>query len=106
MIEGLPQKDSNILRALEPLLCSAFESKHRSIVNAAIMLWNSTFGSQATLEYPPCILVALRRLQGIADLQLPSFPKDSEDEVCVIRILRPIALANNSGRLRQINLPR
>ena len=83
MIEGLPQKDSNILRDLEPLLTSAFESKHRSIVNTTITLWNSTFGGQATLEYPPRILVAIRRIQTIADLQLPSFPNDPEDEVCV-----------------------
>lgn len=70
------------------------------------MLWNSTFGSQATLEYPPDILVALRRLQGIADLQLPSFPKDSEGEVCVLWSMRPIVYANHSGRLPPTNLPR
>jgi hypothetical protein len=66
---------------LEPLLCSGLESRHKSIVNQAIRMWNSTFGhSKQTLEYPDRLKQALQRLRPIADLQLPFFPNSLESE--------------------------
>jgi hypothetical protein len=60
------------------------ESKHQSIANSAIALWNSSFGNcQERLEYPERVEKALLRLRPIADLQLPFFPESllSEEPV-------------------------
>jgi len=66
---------------LEPLFCSGLESRHRSIVNQAIRMWNSTFGhSKQTLEYPERLKQALQSLRPITDLQLPFFPNSLESE--------------------------
>ncbi|TVY68796.1 Telomere length regulator protein rif1 [Lachnellula suecica] len=72
---------SKILADLESLVCSGLESKHKSIVNQAIRMWNSTFGlSKEALVYPDRVQDALLRLRPIADLQLPFFPSSLEAE--------------------------
>ncbi|KAI9743639.1 MAG: hypothetical protein M1818_002955 [Claussenomyces sp. TS43310] len=79
-ITRLPQASSDVLHTIETLLCSGLESKHRPIVNATATFWNNTFGSQAELQYPQHVQTALRKLRHAADLQLPSFPENFEDE--------------------------
>jgi len=49
-----------------------------------VTLWNSTFGSEPDLEYPPRVTEAILRLRPIADIQLPSFPDQHGNEVCVL----------------------
>ena len=69
---------------LEFLICSGLESQHKSTVNAAITMWNSSFGScRERLEYPESVQNALLRLRPIADLQLPFFPESLEREQSV-----------------------
>src|ERR1700704_5381705 len=73
---------STILSNLEPLFLSGLESKHRTIVNGAIRLWNATFADcTESLDYPPKIKSALLRLRPVADLQLPFFPESTETDV-------------------------
>ena len=74
---------SKILTSLELLLCSGLESKHRTIVNASIRLWNAIFSDcKDKLEYPTRITKALNRLRSAtaADLQIPFFPETFESE--------------------------
>ncbi|CZR66442.1 uncharacterized protein PAC_16343 [Phialocephala subalpina] len=67
------------LRELEVLICAGLESKHKTIVNSTIGMWNSTFGScEDGLEYPQKAKDALLRLQTVVELQLPHFPKSLE----------------------------
>lgn len=79
----LPQTDSSLLLSLETLICSGFESKHKCTVSAMITLWNSTFGNEPDLEYPPRVTEAVQRLRPIADIRLPSFPYHHEYELYV-----------------------
>jgi hypothetical protein len=58
------------------------ESKHKSTVGATVALWNSTFGGEAELEYPPQVREVLLRLRSITDLQLPLLPDKLGEEVC------------------------
>jgi hypothetical protein len=74
---------SNILKALEILICAGLESKHQTIVNATIRLWNSMFSSCEALEYPEHAKAALLRLRVVADIQLPFFPASLESETPV-----------------------
>lgn len=70
---------SSMLRRIDTLLAAGMESKHRSIVNLTIELWNSTFGnSEAKLEYTQVLVDAIVRLRPITDLLLPDFPKTHE----------------------------
>jgi hypothetical protein len=82
-IANLSHTDNDLLRSLETLICSGLQSKHKSTVSAMVTLWNSTFGSEPGLEYPPRVTEAILRLRPIADIQLPSFP-DHGNEVCVL----------------------
>ena len=80
-VEGLPRKDSNVLRHLEVLVASGLSSRRKSILNRAIEMWNATFGKESNLQYPPKVEKALRRLRPIVDLQLPSFPDAADGDV-------------------------
>ncbi|TKA62957.1 hypothetical protein B0A49_11607, partial [Cryomyces minteri] len=77
----LPRKDSTLLKAIEPLIASGLMAQRKAIVNATIELWNTTFGAEKTLEYPPKVEGALRRLRPAVDLQLPTFPESTTDEI-------------------------
>ncbi|KAF2136234.1 uncharacterized protein K452DRAFT_362669 [Aplosporella prunicola CBS 121167] len=79
-IEGLPRKDSNVLRHLEVLVASGLSSRRKSILNRAIEMWNATFGKESNLQYPSKVEKALRRLRSIVDLQLPSFPDAADGD--------------------------
>lgn len=81
LLRTLPSKDSNILRALEPLLVAGFASPHRSIVNETILFWNDTFGSQPSLIYPSQLEAVLRARSADADIELPTFPGSSDGKV-------------------------
>lgn len=75
--------DSVLLKALKDLIASGLNSRQRRVVNRTVETWNNTFGKEATLDYPPQVEKALRRLRphlGV-DLELPSFPSGPADEV-------------------------
>ena len=58
------------LDAIEGLLCAAFESKHRHVVNTATALWNQAF---ANIEWAKCPLElksVLRNVQSFVDIPL------------------------------------
>ena len=69
------------LRQFDALVTSSLSSRHRSILNDAIALWNGTFGTAEHLEYPDDLRIALSRLSKVTDLQLPSFPDEDDTEV-------------------------
>ena len=81
-IETLPNRDSSMLRILEPLILSGFQSKHRAVVNETIRMWNDTFGCVELLEYPDCLGHYLQRLRSFVDLRLPGLRETSEEDVC------------------------
>lgn len=80
-IERLPQQDGQALLHLETLLTAGFVSRRRSIVNISIETWNKTFGKQDSLQYPPNLEQALRRLRNSVELSLPSLEVRKEDAV-------------------------
>lgn len=80
------------LRELEVLICAGLESKHKTIVNSTIGMWNSTFGPcKDGLEYPPKAKDALLRLHTVVELQLPHFPESLDSVV-------------STGHRQQVNL--
>ncbi|KAG9244064.1 Rap1-interacting factor 1 N terminal-domain-containing protein [Calycina marina] len=87
----ITHKQNKQLQALEVLISSGLESKHKSIVVSTIKLWNTTFGTFTDgLEYPTRLADALLRLRSIgADLNLPSFPHNLETKVSAEQRQRP-----------------
>ncbi|KAL5118903.1 hypothetical protein ACEQ8H_003226 [Pleosporales sp. CAS-2024a] len=77
-LERLPRKDAQILLHLESLITAGFVSKRKSIVNMSIATWNKTFGQEESLQYPPGLEQALRRLRNTVELSLPSL--ESRDD--------------------------
>ncbi|KAJ8125241.1 hypothetical protein O1611_g8398 [Lasiodiplodia mahajangana] len=59
------------LDAIEQLLCCAFKSKHRHIVNNAVFLWNRSFENATEIEYPVTLRDALLSLRPYVDIALP-----------------------------------
>lgn len=89
---NLPHTDNSLLRSFETLICSGLESRHKRTVSTMVTLWNSTFGNEPDLEYPPRVTQAILRLRPIADIQLPSFPDHHGNEVRVFEINNEIIL--------------
>ncbi|KAI9841331.1 MAG: hypothetical protein M1837_000764 [Sclerophora amabilis] len=79
-IASLPSHDSGTLGDLEPIICSGLSSSRQSILNEAIAMWNSTFGAEEALEYPPKVQIVLQRLKPLVELRLPTFPESRQDE--------------------------
>ncbi|KAL1594432.1 hypothetical protein SLS60_010192 [Paraconiothyrium brasiliense] len=78
----LPRNNGQILLHLEPLVTSGFVSRRREIVDSSISTWNSTFGREKTLRYPPRLQKALRRLRSTVELSLPGLDiRDGDDDI-------------------------
>ncbi|KAI0201534.1 Rap1-interacting factor 1 N terminal-domain-containing protein [Astrocystis sublimbata] len=69
------------LDAIEQLLCSAFRSKHRHIVNTAMVLWNQGFGNAVEVQYPETLKTALLTLRPFVDIVLPGLDVPMSDVV-------------------------
>ncbi|KAK9425792.1 putative Rap1-interacting factor 1 N terminal-domain-containing protein [Seiridium unicorne] len=59
------------LDTIEPLLCSAFESKHRHIVNTVCVMWNRAFEQADEIQYPDRLKTVLLSLRSYVDIVLP-----------------------------------
>ncbi|KAG2163108.1 hypothetical protein VTO58DRAFT_110574 [Aureobasidium pullulans] len=73
-VRNLPS-NKTLLKALDELFAAGLNSTHREIINPTVAFWNSTFGRLESLEYPDKIKQAMRRLQPLVDLDLPTFPQ-------------------------------
>lgn len=59
------------LDELERLLCAAFKSKHRQVVNCSLSLWNSVFEHVEDVRYPEKLKEVLLSLRPFVDIVLP-----------------------------------
>ena len=80
-IRNLPAFSSSTLAKHQQLLLSSLRSRHRSIANDSLEMWNHTFGCAESLEYPDELHLLLTKLQPVTELILPTFPDNEGDEV-------------------------
>ncbi|KAL0935061.1 telomere length regulator protein [Colletotrichum truncatum] len=59
------------LDTYEELICAAFESKHRHIINSVSEMWNSIFGNAESIQYPDHLKAVLLSVQSLVDITLP-----------------------------------
>ncbi|KAF3008142.1 hypothetical protein E8E14_001479 [Neopestalotiopsis sp. 37M] len=59
------------LDTIEPLLCSAFESRHKHIVNGVAVMWNRAFCEAEEVTYPERLKATLLALRPHVDIVLP-----------------------------------
>jgi len=72
---------------LDELFAAGLNSTHREIINLTVSFWNTTFGQLDSLEYPSQVEQAVRRLQPLVELDLPTFPKNLDGSVSKSQIL-------------------
>ncbi|KAJ5041618.1 uncharacterized protein L3040_005196 [Drepanopeziza brunnea f. sp. 'multigermtubi'] len=73
---------SKVLNELEMLICAGLDSKHEGIFAGTIKFWNDYFGScEEPLHYPDYIQEILLRVRRVAEIQLPSFPDDLDEDL-------------------------
>ena len=65
------------LAAIETLLCAAFESKHRHVVNSVSMLWNGLYDGVEKVSYPERLKAILLERRSFVDLVLPGLEGSS-----------------------------
>ncbi|RYO97224.1 hypothetical protein DL765_011272 [Monosporascus sp. GIB2] len=65
------------LDTIEPLLCAAFESKHRHIVNAVSIMWNRVFDQIDSIQCPEKLKTVLLSIRGYVDIVLPGLDVSS-----------------------------
>lgn len=80
-VDSLPGKDTTLLQLLETLIVSSLRSRHRSIVNESIALWNRTFGVAETLDYSDGLRAALLRVRSVTDILVPGLSEEDDIEV-------------------------
>ncbi|KAI8961129.1 Rap1-interacting factor 1 N terminal-domain-containing protein [Daldinia sp. FL1419] len=67
-----PDSRENLrLDAIEELLCSAFQSKHRDIVNNTAVMWNNAFEHVDEIQYPEKLKTVLISIHSYVDIVLP-----------------------------------
>ena len=57
---------------------SCFRSRHKSILNQSILLWNHTIGTTDTIDYPQDLQNILTKLRGATNIHLPGFPEPED----------------------------
>ena len=82
-LESVAKPDSNFLDMLVELFKAFFSSRHRSVVNSMITVWNRIFAGADSLEYPDALQAVLTTLRTTVDLELPDFIDHAEPEVSV-----------------------
>lgn len=87
MISRFPLKSNAQLRVVEAVFCSGFQSRSKGIANSTISSWNSAFGAEERLEYPPKLGLVLGQLRSLVDIKLTTLPVHMED-ASQVRILR------------------
>ncbi|MCJ1245086.1 hypothetical protein MMC30_002287 [Trapelia coarctata] len=81
VIRSLPRLDTT-LSALQGLLLAGLSSRHRTIFNLSIDLWNSTFGLMSDVTYPETLRKLLLRLASITEVELQGLPvEDGSSDV-------------------------
>lgn len=87
-INSLPGKDNTLLQLLENLMVSGLQSRHKTIVNECIVMWNRTFGAAEHLEYSVDLRAALLRIRSITDVLVPGLSEENDIEVVVPRVFK------------------
>ena len=80
-IENSVVFNTRFLFSIQELMVASFRSRHKSVVNESIAMWNKTFGIEDTLEYPEDLRTILQKLRSVTELRLPSFPERYGEEV-------------------------
>ncbi|KAF1984970.1 hypothetical protein K402DRAFT_405733 [Aulographum hederae CBS 113979] len=89
--------DSMVLKAFEALLSAAFNSRRKAMLNAAIEFWDSTFGSELSLDYPQSLARILHRVKSVVpELKLPGFPVACTDDEVRLPSMSPTSKADIS----------
>lgn len=70
--------DAESLRTFETIVSAGLESVHKSTANRFIETWNTSFGLESSVTYPPSVQLALEKLDPFVELQLP-FPLPIKD---------------------------
>ncbi|TID06814.1 Telomere length regulator protein rif1 [Colletotrichum higginsianum] len=63
------------LEAFEELLCAAFESKHRHIVNSIAEAWNRVYENAEGVHYPEHLKNVLLAIQPVVEVVLPGLER-------------------------------
>ncbi|KAL5881027.1 hypothetical protein ACKVWC_005903 [Pyricularia oryzae] len=71
LISNMDTHEALPLAALEDILCAAFESKHRHIVNSVSTLWNKMVENAENISYPDKLKAVLVSRQHFIDIALP-----------------------------------
>ncbi|KAK1984013.1 Rap1-interacting factor 1 N terminal-domain-containing protein [Colletotrichum cereale] len=66
------------LEAFEELLCAAFESKHRHIVNSVAQAWNRIYENAESIQYPEHLKTVLLAVRPAVDIVLPGLESTHE----------------------------
>jgi hypothetical protein len=67
------------LETIEPLLCAAFQSRHRHVVNTATLMWNRVFNDADEVRYPSALRSTLLQVRELVDIVLPGLEGSSSD---------------------------
>ena len=88
-VDSLSRKDSTLLQILETLVVSSLRSRHKSILNESIALWNRSFGVAEQLEYSDSLRAALLKVRSVTEILIPGLSEEDDIEVGVRGVTMP-----------------
>ncbi|KAL8989903.1 MAG: hypothetical protein Q9177_001315 [Variospora cf. flavescens] len=80
-IKSVAKPESSSLAFISDLLAAGFRSRHKTIVNDLVVVWNHSFGKAKALEYPATLHHVLARIRLSTEVELPGFVDDETTEV-------------------------
>ena len=86
LLESLQESGSEILSKMYILVAAGLKSRHRAILNDAVLMWNRIFGCAESLDYPDDLRNPLLKLKLVTDIDLPGFPDQTSEEVSAFNV--------------------
>ena len=81
IVEKTHEPSSDLLMKVHDLITAGLRSRHRAILNDAVVLWNETFGCAESLEYTTDLRRALLKIKTISEICIPGLPMDQAQGV-------------------------
>ena len=81
VIESVPESGNDLLSEIGILVTASLRSRHKTILNDAVVMWNRTFGCVEALDYSEDLRRTLMKLKLMTDIDVPGFSEADEQEV-------------------------
>ena len=82
-IESVPESSNELLSDMATLITASLRSRHKTILNHAVQMWNRKFGCSERLDYTDDLRSALLDLKLLTEVDTPGLIDEQSQQVSV-----------------------